>query len=159
MADSNSQSPEDTNLAAIRKMSEEAFRVGPEGYSEERRQLEKEIRRGGVQKTLRRAALVSVIGIAVYFVWTRTGASHWLPGPIPRLFNWIFDIIGLLLNVVIVGLTVSIVVHKVRHPNDRSLSWGMIAIWVLFLAGCVFMVWSGRWPPNCDLSDCGGGAP
>jgi amino acid transporter len=104
---------------------------------------------------LTQVAILILFGIGIYFFWTRTDASRWLPGLTSWLFTRVFDVLVFLLAVVFVGLPLYMAALKIKRPNDASTwSWGLIAMWVIVLAACVYMVWSGRWPRNCDLGNC-----
>jgi hypothetical protein len=154
MWDSNSDSSEDSNLAALERMREDAFSHSPDDWSEERRKLESDFRREQIQKAVFQMFVIVFIGFGMYSVWTRTSAHHWLPGVTSRLLTWGLDAIALLSTVLVLGFTVWMVAHKLRNPDDGTLSWGLITLWVLLLVGCCYMGWSGQWPPDCDVSDC-----
>jgi len=86
-------------------MHEEAFRPGPEGKSEVRRELEWEIWKEELQKIRRWALAFSLIGVAVYFAWTRTRAPHLVPSLVFKVLNWGVQIFGLVCAFAIMGLT------------------------------------------------------
>jgi hypothetical protein len=66
MRDSNSDSSEDNNLAALERMREDAFSHSPDDWSEERRKLEREFRRGQIRKVLWNGVIAALVGFAMY---------------------------------------------------------------------------------------------
>lgn len=120
----------------------------------ERERAFRDARRYQNLQTLKRLGFFLAGVIAIYLSAKHAAVRHWLAEFLSRPLPWW----GMLL-IAFPGLFPLfffpwLAVFKLKERHERLEAWRFALYWALFMAFCIYMVWSGRWPPDCNTSDC-----
>jgi len=145
--------PENAAAAAMRQLTESLAAI-EQSRSAEEIERRRKWRRRQFAKEVAKLSVVAVLVVIGYMVLRRPPVQLWLSDVLSRPVPWYVSALLVVPALFPLFFLPWIALFSLKDPAEKRTAWRYTLLWALVLIFCLYMVWSGRWPPDCAVKDC-----